>query len=130
MGHFLWHTLYFFVFILPYFCLYLSITFADFGLHGPFHVTNNALLLSKNYIQLDIWWPTFPSRKCNPVLFGHPAYFPNWRGSRSDFNQFNSSMSGRSLFHSKFIKNPLNKEICRPTWWSNFHRTNFVNTVF
>ena len=30
--------MYFFVFT-SYFCLYLNFIFADFGLHGPYHVT-------------------------------------------------------------------------------------------
>ena len=29
------------LFFTPYICLYLNFTFADFGLHGPYHITYN-----------------------------------------------------------------------------------------
>ena len=37
------------LFFTPYFCLYLNFTYADFGLHGPYHVTYinaNTILVS------------------------------------------------------------------------------------
>ena len=54
--------LYFFVFT-SYFCLYLSFTFTDFGLHGPYRVTYVSKVWSRYYGKFVNTWDSL----CNLI---------------------------------------------------------------